>query len=272
MDWKDAVDWLQLVCWTRVWDLLRCALCLAFPLASFLFTFPRSFFLLLVNIVHQCRLKLSRWSDPCLNVLGASCWIGQTNCCWYEDVGWCLYWAGGLYTWLSISIALNGISGLGYDFVFCQSIWVLVLSGLSSKHIKCGISEKCFSIQNFSYKMKLCKSSVKKTIFHAFSCYLFTFFLSQLQLNQLLSLIRFPVILVSSTVISVFDWDNPPTPLQLQFSSKLALSKVHPMSLTASAPTCIHPDQLGLSLSVVLALVVFLWCFYSWNDKIYFQN
>lgn len=112
MDWIAAVDWLQLVCWTWVWDLLRWALCLAFPLASFLFTFPRSFSLLLVKIVHQCGLKLSQWSDPCLNVLGASCWIAQTNCCWYEDVGWCLYWVAGLYTWQSVNIASRWMAGL----------------------------------------------------------------------------------------------------------------------------------------------------------------
>lgn len=158
VEWMDAVDWLQLVCWTWVWDLLCSALCLAFPLASFLFTFPCSFFLLVVKIVHQCGLKLSQWSDPCLNVLGASCWIAQANCCWYEDVGWCLYWAGGLYTWRHICIAghwmvdLAEVMTLGF---VCQ-FGVLVSSGLTSKHvkhIKCTFTEGWPCIQKYSYTM-----------------------------------------------------------------------------------------------------------------------
>ena len=162
MDWIDAMDWLQLVCWTWVWDLLHRALCLAFPLASFLFTFPRSFFLLSVKIVHQCSLKPSQWSDPCLNVLGASCWIAQTNCCWYEDVGWCLYWAGGLYTWLSISIAkhwmvdLAKVMTLSFVSQFRSLFWVGAVQNMSN------ISNADFQRDGFTFRISAIKWSLAK--------------------------------------------------------------------------------------------------------------
>lgn len=138
MDWIDALDWLQLVCWTWVWDLLCEALCLAFPLASFLFTFPCSFSLLLVKIVHQCGLKLSQWSDPCWNVPGASCWIAQTNCCWYEDMWRCLHWAAGLYTWQSISIAMHWMADLAKVMTssFVSQFWDRPWMDAFSKHVK----------------------------------------------------------------------------------------------------------------------------------------
>lgn len=84
--WMVAVDWLQAVCWTCVWDLLQWALCLIFPLVPFLLTFLHWIFLF-AKTLHECSPKPSQWSDPCWNVLGASSWIAQTNCCWYEDVG-----------------------------------------------------------------------------------------------------------------------------------------------------------------------------------------
>lgn len=43
MDWMEEVDWLQLVCWTCVWDLLRWALLSCISLNLFSLHFPSQF-------------------------------------------------------------------------------------------------------------------------------------------------------------------------------------------------------------------------------------
>lgn len=137
-EWMVTVDWLRLVCWTWVWDLLHWALCLSFPLASFLFTFPRSFFLLSVKIVHQCCLKLLSVKWPVFKCSGGV-WLNCSNkllLIWRCGVV-SLYWDWGLYSWQTVGFAGHWMTDLAevmaLSFVslslwstwfwICQSYW-----------------------------------------------------------------------------------------------------------------------------------------------------